>query len=82
MAGAACGPETAVLFFPTKGVVSDTRTAEAVALCHRCPVRAECLAYALRIGEVRRRGGRLVAIEAVWAGIAPVSASKHGRRSA
>jgi WhiB family transcriptional regulator, redox-sensing transcriptional regulator len=54
-ARAACrGPETA-LFFPPSSAERredrDLREARAKGICRECPVRRECLEYALRVGE-------------------------------
>lgn len=43
---AVCAGTDPELFFPVMGGSGDS----AKALCRRCPVQAECLAYALRIG--------------------------------
>jgi WhiB family redox-sensing transcriptional regulator len=42
-----CKGANADLFFPERG--ASTRTAKAI--CRQCPVRAECLEFALRSGE-------------------------------
>ncbi len=42
-----CKGANADLFFPERG--ASTRTAKAI--CRECPVRAECLEFALRSGE-------------------------------
>lgn len=44
MTAAACNGVDLNLFFPAPG----QSTAEAVAYCRRCPVRTECLNYALQ----------------------------------
>lgn len=45
---AACRDEDPELFFPVSQVGPGARqAAEAKAVCARCPVRAECLGYAL-----------------------------------
>lgn len=54
---AACRNEDLELFF----AVGDGREEEAKAVCRRCPVRWECLTYAL---ETRQRHG-------VWGGLTP-----------
>ncbi len=75
---AACGGTTAELFFGPEGETPqqrEIREAKAVAVCAACPVRAQCLDYALRNSmrdgiwgglnreerarERRRRAGRL-----------------------
>ncbi len=77
-AGAACGGVAAQLFFGRDGEgpqEREIREAKAAAVCARCPVRAQCLDYALRYSikqgiwgglnkeerarERRRRAGRL-----------------------
>ncbi|WP_199432334.1 WhiB family transcriptional regulator [Qaidamihabitans albus] len=48
---AACRDEDPELFFPVSEMGPGARqTAEAKAVCARCPVRAECLDYALDNG--------------------------------
>ncbi|EOD70187.1 MULTISPECIES: WhiB family transcriptional regulator [Amycolatopsis] len=48
---AACKDEDPELFFPISEVGPGARqTAQAKAVCARCPVRAECLGYALDNG--------------------------------
>lgn len=48
---AACQDEDPELFFPVSDFGPDARqTAQAKAVCARCPVRAECLDYALDNG--------------------------------
>lgn len=48
---AACRDEDPELFFPVSELGPGARqTAEAKAVCARCPVRARCLAYALDNG--------------------------------
>ena len=46
-ADAACNGVDPDLFFPARGV----DVTSAVRVCNECPVRAECLAYALAAGE-------------------------------
>jgi WhiB family transcriptional regulator, redox-sensing transcriptional regulator len=46
---AACRGEDPELFFPTRCEVEKVQAAKAV--CARCPVRAECLEYALAVNE-------------------------------
>ena len=55
MGRARCRDEDTALFFPDHGDVPP----EAKALCDECPVRSDCLAYALSMGEDAR---------GVWAG--------------
>jgi WhiB family transcriptional regulator, redox-sensing transcriptional regulator len=48
---AACRDEDPELFFPVSELGPGARqVARAKAVCARCPVRAECLAYALEYG--------------------------------
>ncbi len=49
---AACRDEDPELFFPvgTSGPAL-TQVAEAKAVCHRCPVASDCLAWALATGQ-------------------------------
>jgi WhiB family redox-sensing transcriptional regulator len=47
MRHAACAGESTALFFPERG--ESTRPAKSY--CRRCPVRQECLDYALDAGE-------------------------------
>jgi len=49
---AVCRDEDPELFFPvgTSGPAVE-QEAEAKAVCHRCPVAAECLAFALETGQ-------------------------------
>ena len=59
LADAACqGSDTAV-FFP----VSDTFAGEAKAICETCPVRAECLEYAIGTRQPDGVWGGLTAVE-------------------
>jgi WhiB family redox-sensing transcriptional regulator len=54
-ARAACrGPETSLFFPPTnteRREDRDRREARAKSICRDCPVRQDCLEYALRVGE-------------------------------
>ena len=61
MARAACREVDTAVFFPSRGEATD----EARAVCAACPVRRECLAYAVESEE-----------EGVWAGT-----SKRERRA-
>jgi len=47
------------------------RTRQAKKICATCPVRPECLEYALSIGEVRK---------GVWGGMAPKERQAEHRR--
>jgi len=53
---AACRASSPDLFFPSAGRNGDR---EAKAVCARCPVRSECLAYALRTQQ----------LDGVWGGM-------------
>src|SRR5438067_7021541 len=49
---AACRHEDPELFFPVgTGVPAQIQTAEAKRVCRRCPVMAECLRWALAMGQ-------------------------------
>jgi WhiB family redox-sensing transcriptional regulator len=66
-ARAACrGPETA-LFFPPSNTERredrDARERRAKAICGSCPVRRECLQYALGVGEMHGIWGGLNEME-------------------
>jgi WhiB family redox-sensing transcriptional regulator len=54
---AACAQVDPDLWFPEQGQAAMTRAAKAI--CAACPVRAECLGYALRRGEVHGIWGGL-----------------------
>jgi WhiB family redox-sensing transcriptional regulator len=56
---AACRDADTTLFFPT----SDAHAAEAKAICAACPVREECLEYALETRPADGVWGGLTAIE-------------------
>lgn len=60
---AACRGVDPEVFFPiaTDGVAGDQEVAAAKAVCARCPVAADCLAWALRAGEAY----------GVWGGTTP-----------
>ena len=66
-AKAACrGPHTAVFFPPSHFERKDekeAREARAKAVCRTCPVRIECLDYALRIREPYGIWGGLTEVE-------------------
>jgi WhiB family redox-sensing transcriptional regulator len=63
---AACRDADTDVFFPT----SDAHAAEAKAICAICPVREECLEFAL---EVRPPDG-------VWGGLTPIERHRTIRR--
>jgi WhiB family redox-sensing transcriptional regulator len=71
-ARAACkGPETALFFPPGSAERKDEREARerrAKAICHECPVKRECLEYALGVGEMH----------GIWGGLN--EAERRGRR--
>lgn len=49
---AACDPSNADLFFPeSSGIPHDVDIAAAKRICKRCPVQAQCLAYAMEHDE-------------------------------
>jgi WhiB family transcriptional regulator, redox-sensing transcriptional regulator len=64
---AACrGPESSLFFPPTYAERRDERDARegrAKAICAICPVRAECLEYAVRVGEQHGIWGGLTEAE-------------------
>jgi WhiB family redox-sensing transcriptional regulator len=64
---AACRGSDPRLFFPERG----EPTGRAIAVCRRCPVRSECLMYA--IGDGTKHG--------VWGGVAEAQ-RRHLRRAA
>ena len=73
-ADAACKGKRLDLFFPTHG---DSPPAGIVELCSRCPVRVECLEFALSLGPETA---------GVWAGTSQrerdrIRARREGRRS-
>jgi WhiB family redox-sensing transcriptional regulator len=70
---AACRTEPPELFFPV-GTTGPARRqiAEAKSVCHRCPVTAACLAWALNTGQ--RHG--------VWGGLSEDERHELQRRSA
>lgn len=61
MARSACGPEHAELFYPSSDAPNIVRRAQKKArvVCEGCPVRSECLDYAIVHGMI---GG-------VWGGL-------------
>ncbi|MGW4488399.1 WhiB family transcriptional regulator [Amycolatopsis sp. NPDC004368] len=49
---AACAEEEPELFFPVgNGDAARRQESEAKAVCHRCPVREACLAWAMATGQ-------------------------------
>lgn len=64
---AACrGPESALFFPPSHAeakIDRDARERRAKAVCAGCPVRRQCLDYALRIGEQHGIWGGLTEVE-------------------
>ena len=63
---AACRTADTSVFFPT----SETEAGPAKAICAQCPVREQCLEYAL---EVRPSDG-------VWGGMTPIERHRAVRR--
>lgn len=51
MNAAACSGRDLDLFFPGRGETGHRAVAEACAVCHGCPVEAQCLLGALERGE-------------------------------
>ncbi|WP_433017983.1 WhiB family transcriptional regulator [Kribbella sp. CA-294648] len=69
---AACLSEEADLFFPIgSSDAAYQQIDEAKAVCHRCDVRAECLDWALRIGQDH----------GVWGGLSPDERDALRRRT-
>jgi WhiB family redox-sensing transcriptional regulator len=64
---AACRGEDATLFFAPnyfeKRYEKDGREAKAKAICGRCPVRADCLEYSLKVRETHGIWGGLNEVE-------------------
>jgi WhiB family redox-sensing transcriptional regulator len=69
---AACTGEDPELFFPV-GTSADAliQTRQAKAVCDRCPVRDECLAFALNTGQT----------DGVWGGLSEDERRQLRRRS-
>jgi WhiB family redox-sensing transcriptional regulator len=61
-ADAACRGVGAALFFPERGTDVRARVPEAKAICAGCPVRQECLEYALCLPFPQSRYG-------IWGGL-------------
>lgn len=65
---AACQSADPDMFFPDKGVP----TSYAAAICDTCPVRSECLDYAMELeGDLNRR-----LREGVWGGLSPAERAR------
>jgi WhiB family redox-sensing transcriptional regulator len=63
LAGAACAGSGSSLWFAAEDTPEGAEKAQlATAVCAACPVRAQCLDYALEIGEVT---------EGIWGGMTP-----------
>lgn len=73
---AACRDEDTELFFPL-GTASEAAIAMAKAVCRRCPVRDECLTWALESGEEHGIWGGLTENERRAAGATP---ARHHHR--
>jgi WhiB family transcriptional regulator, redox-sensing transcriptional regulator len=74
-ARARCGGVAAALFFGPDGerpAEREIREARAAAVCARCPVRAQCLDYALR--HSIKHG--------IWGGLNPEQRARERRRRA
>lgn len=69
---AACRDTDTELFFPV-GTTAATaaKTEDAKAICARCPVRLDCLRFALHTGEA----------EGVWGGMDPKERKRLRRRA-
>jgi WhiB family redox-sensing transcriptional regulator len=64
---AACRGAPTPLFFPDDGTSAD----EALQVCRRCPVRADCATYALTIPG----------LEGIWGGLTEADRQRHRRRN-
>jgi WhiB family redox-sensing transcriptional regulator len=64
---AACAGEPTIIFFPPVGAPPPT---DAKAICRRCPVRLDCLDYAL-LAHIR---------DGVWGGQTPKERRAEGKR--
>jgi WhiB family redox-sensing transcriptional regulator len=52
MSSGACGRADPEMFFPAAhDIVGEVRAEKAKSVCARCPVKAQCLAYALATGQ-------------------------------
>jgi WhiB family redox-sensing transcriptional regulator len=70
MDDALCAQTDPDLFFPeTKG---GSHATEAKKVCRECPVREQCLAYALEHGE----------LHGIWGGLSPKERARLGRAAA
>ena len=60
LVGAACaGHEAPEMWFPFRDIYDDSKRRRAIEICGDCPVKVECLAYALP----------LVELEGIWGGL-------------
>lgn len=64
---AACTNAPLYLFFPPSGFHAADHVAEAKAICAECPVRSDCLDYALAVEATTGRGW--VGRYGVWGGL-------------
>jgi WhiB family redox-sensing transcriptional regulator len=73
---ALCRGDDAIHFFAPNHLErkeqKDAREAQARALCARCPVRTECLGYALEVGEPH----------GIWGGLNELQRRRLQRKSA
>jgi WhiB family redox-sensing transcriptional regulator len=70
---AACAAEDPELFYPSvegRADITKRSTAQAKAICARCPVRTECLDYAIRFDEP----------DGVWGGKTRIERVKMSKR--
>ncbi len=77
MADAACGPGDDAAFYPTQGATdSGDPYADARAICAGCPVRAECLEFALTAEKGQVSSSRF----GVYGGMSPRERFREYRR--
>jgi WhiB family redox-sensing transcriptional regulator len=67
----ACSTTDPEMFFLPKGLQATEEMRMAKALCAECPVKAECLTYALAANEQY----------GIWGGLTPSERSRLGRKS-
>jgi WhiB family transcriptional regulator, redox-sensing transcriptional regulator len=82
-ADATCRHHDPELFFPVgTGALADQQAAEAKAVCHRCPVMARCLTWAMANGPVGGVGGGTTEAERASArrrNVEVITAGRAGR---
>lgn len=62
---------TTELFFPIQGQASGQK-ARAKAICQQCPVREECLTYALTVPTLDIHNGDAHWVHGIWGGTTPM----------